>query len=99
MQKQIAPAALCFFKWSHKLWEPCTFVDFDEGVNSAVKRLRACLGDSADKPPYIETVSRSGYRFVAPVITFIPTDRRSADSELPRNPGAPGSGIRIKETP
>jgi len=50
-----------------RLWPAETFVDFDHGLNSAVRRLRDALGDSADKPVYIETVGRRGYRFVFPV--------------------------------
>ena len=44
-----------------------TFVDFEHGLNAAVKRLRAALNDSADQPRYIETLARRGYRFVAPI--------------------------------
>ncbi len=50
-----------------RLWPPDTFVDFDHSLNTAVKKLREVLGDSADKPLYIETIPRKGYRFVAPV--------------------------------
>jgi DNA-binding winged helix-turn-helix (wHTH) protein/Tol biopolymer transport system component len=50
-----------------KLWPADTFVDFDHGLNAAVKRLRDALGDTADDPRYIETLARKGYRFVAPV--------------------------------
>jgi Tol biopolymer transport system component len=49
------------------LWPSDTFVDFDHSLNSAVMKLREALGDSADKPLYIETIPRKGYRFVAPV--------------------------------
>jgi DNA-binding winged helix-turn-helix (wHTH) protein len=49
------------------LWPADTFVDFDTGLNSAIKRLREALGDSADVPRYIETVPRRGYRFIAPL--------------------------------
>ena len=51
----------------HRLWPADTFVDFDTGLNSAVKKLRDVLGDSAEKPRYIETLPRRGYRFIAPV--------------------------------
>lgn len=51
-----------------KLWPADTFVDFDHGLNNAVKRLREALSDSSDKPRYVETVPRKGYRFVAQVI-------------------------------
>lgn len=49
------------------LWGADTFVDFDQGVNQAVRELRAGLGDDADSPRYIETLPRRGYRFIAPV--------------------------------
>jgi TolB-like protein/DNA-binding winged helix-turn-helix (wHTH) protein len=50
-----------------KLWADDTFVDFDHGLNSAVQRLRDCLTDNAEKPLWIETIPRRGYRFIAPV--------------------------------
>ncbi len=50
-----------------KLWPADTFVDFEHGVNTAVKKLRRTLGDSADEQRFIETVPRVGYRFIAPV--------------------------------
>lgn len=50
-----------------KLWPTDTFVDFDHGVNTAIKRLREALGDSAENPRFIETIPRRGYRFIAPV--------------------------------
>jgi len=50
-----------------KLWPADTFVDFDVGVNKAIRKLRQALGDEADNPRFIETQSRRGYRFVAPV--------------------------------
>jgi Tol biopolymer transport system component/DNA-binding winged helix-turn-helix (wHTH) protein len=50
-----------------RLWPSDTFVDFDHSLNSAVMKLREALGDSADKPLYIETIPRKGYRFIAPV--------------------------------
>jgi len=49
----------------HQLWPDDTFVDFEHGLNAAVKRLRDVLGDSAEAPRFIETVPRRGYRFVA----------------------------------
>lgn len=47
-----------------KLWPSDTFVDFDVGLNSAVKKLRDALGDSAEAPRYVETLPRRGYRFI-----------------------------------
>jgi len=51
-----------------RLWPANTYVDFEQSLNAAVKRLRAALGDSADAPLFIETLPRRGYRFIAPVI-------------------------------
>jgi TolB-like protein/DNA-binding winged helix-turn-helix (wHTH) protein len=51
----------------HRLWPSSTFVDFEHNLNSAVKRLREAVGDSADNPRFIETIPRHGYRFIAPV--------------------------------
>ena len=51
----------------NKLWASDRFVDFDNSLNAAIKRLRAALNDSADQPRYIETLSRRGYRFIASV--------------------------------
>ena len=50
-----------------KLWPSDTFVDFDTGLNSAIKKLRDALCDSAEEPRYIETLPRRGYRFIAEV--------------------------------
>jgi len=54
------------------LWQGDTFVDFDAGLNTVIRRLRDTLGDSADNPTLIETVPRRGYRFIAPVETVTP---------------------------
>lgn len=50
-----------------RLWAADTFVDFEHGLNAAVKRLRDVLGDSADRPRFVETVPKRGYRFVGTV--------------------------------
>jgi len=50
-----------------QLWQSDTFVDFDNGLNTSINKLREALGDSADNPRYIETLPRRGYRFIAPV--------------------------------
>lgn len=56
-----------------KLWPKDTFVDFDHGLNAAIKRLRDALGESADAPVYVETLARRGYRFIAPVNGSFPS--------------------------
>src|ERR1700730_8784800 len=50
-----------------QLWQSDTFVDFDNGLNTSINKLREALGDSADSPRFIETLPRRGYRFIAPV--------------------------------
>lgn len=51
-----------------RLWPSDSAVDFETGLNTAAYRLRVTLGDTADKPRYIETLPRVGYRFIAPVV-------------------------------
>lgn len=50
-----------------QLWPDGTFVDFEHGVNAAIKRLRVALGDDAAQPRFVETVPRRGYRFIGRV--------------------------------
>ena len=50
-----------------RLWPNDTVVDFDQGINAAIRRLRQALGDSADNPTYLGTVARRGYRLLVPV--------------------------------
>jgi DNA-binding winged helix-turn-helix (wHTH) protein/Tol biopolymer transport system component len=50
-----------------RLWPEGTFVDFDESLDTALKKLRQALGDSSQNPIFVETIPRRGYRFIAPV--------------------------------
>lgn len=52
-------------EFRQRLWPGDTFVDFDHGLNAAINRLRERLNDDAEKPRYIETIPRRGYRFIA----------------------------------
>jgi TolB-like protein/DNA-binding winged helix-turn-helix (wHTH) protein/Flp pilus assembly protein TadD len=69
------------------LWPADTFVDFDDGLNTAVRKIRDALGDSAEKPRYIETIPRRGYRFVgwltdvAPAILLSPVEEPKGSAE------------------
>jgi TolB-like protein/DNA-binding winged helix-turn-helix (wHTH) protein/Tfp pilus assembly protein PilF len=63
-----------------QLWATDTFVDFEHGLNAAIRRLRGALGDSADTPRFIETVPRRGYRFIANI------DHEQADPPQDRQP-------------
>jgi DNA-binding winged helix-turn-helix (wHTH) protein len=49
------------------LWTGDTFIDFEQGVNFAIKQVREALGDDSENPLYIQTVPKRGYRFIAPV--------------------------------
>ena len=51
-----------------KIWASDTFVDFDHGLYNAIKRLREALADDAERPQYIETVPRRGYRFIGKIV-------------------------------
>ena len=55
-----------------KLWPADTFVDFDVGLNSAIRKLRQALNDDADHPHYIETLAKRGYRFLVAVAVTVP---------------------------
>ena len=63
----------------HALWPSDTFVEFEQGVNTAIKKLRQALGDSADNPRFIETLPRKGY----------PRGLHRDRSRLERNEGRP----------
>jgi DNA-binding winged helix-turn-helix (wHTH) protein len=75
-----------------ELWTDGTFVDFDQAVNFAIKQIRDAMGDSADRPLYIETVPRRGYRFIAPV----ETGRAAASSSAP-GPSEPPTTVRLQK--
>lgn len=59
-----------------RLWSADTFVDFDHGLNSAIRRLRDALGDSAENPSFVETLGRRGYRFIALVASRVLRERQ-----------------------
>jgi Tol biopolymer transport system component/DNA-binding winged helix-turn-helix (wHTH) protein len=82
------------------LWPADTFVDFDHALNTAVMKLREALGDSSEKPLYIQTIPRKGYRFVAPV-SLLPSNNSvatvgrtpaSAQVDVSPAPGDIGNG-------
>jgi TolB-like protein/DNA-binding winged helix-turn-helix (wHTH) protein/tetratricopeptide (TPR) repeat protein len=74
-----------------KLWPENTFVDFDVGLNTAIKRLRDALSDSAENSHYVETLPRRGYRFIAAV--------EPVDETTTRLPGANGQSQKARATP
>lgn len=70
------------------LWPADTFVDFDHGLNTAINKVRAALGDSGNSPRFVETLARRGYRFIAPVTTV------DADLERPVQVAGPVAETR-----
>ena len=61
-----------------ELWPCDTFVNFEQSLNAAVKRLRQALGDSPANPRFVETLARRGYRFIAPVSGLAASEARHA---------------------
>lgn len=74
------------------LWPADTFVDFEHSLNSAIKRLRAALGDSPENPRYVETIPRVGYRFIAPVQEVTLASEPVAEAS-PRFTESPAAGV------
>jgi DNA-binding winged helix-turn-helix (wHTH) protein len=78
-----------------RLW-PDTFVDVDHNLNTAINKIREALGDSSDNPRFVETLSRRGHRFIAPMdrdgngakpatitlVTWLATPRKRGPFEL-----------------
>jgi len=71
-----------------RLWPANTYVEFDDGLNAVVKKLRAALNDSADSPRFIETVPRHGYRFIAPLTKAAWNEELGEVHEPPKGSGA-----------
>ena len=67
-----------------RLWSEDTFVDFEHSLNTAIKKLRLALNDDPEKPRFIETLRRRGYRFATAVV-------ESADEAARREPAAPAA--------
>jgi DNA-binding winged helix-turn-helix (wHTH) protein/WD40 repeat protein len=74
-----------------KLWPDGTFVDFDDGIDTALKKLRQALADSAQNPVFIETIPRRGYRFIAPV-----SGNGSVSQEFPPQPRNDSAALATK---
>ena len=62
-----------------RLWPDAVFVDFDQGLNRAVTKIRSALGDLAGSPRFVETLERRGYRFMAAVEVVDPPDGQASD--------------------
>ena len=69
-----------------ELWKDGTFVDFEQSVNFCVSQIREVLKDSADRPLFVQTVPKRGYRFIAPV-----------ETGEPRKSGSDGTAVRLQK--
>jgi len=81
-----------------RLWGKDVYLDAEQGINTAIRKIRICLRDTAEKPKYIQTVVNKGYRFVPPVTINEPPSTISAqDSTAPTDaPVAPPVLVRIR---
>jgi len=78
------------------LWPEGVFVDFENNLNTTIGRLREALGDAADRPRYIETLPKHGYRFVATLAKEPPSPRRPSARERQR--WRPAAGLDVPGT-
>jgi DNA-binding winged helix-turn-helix (wHTH) protein/Tfp pilus assembly protein PilF len=84
------------------LWPSDIFVDFEQGISSAVMRLRDALRDSADNPIFIETIERRGYRWIGPIqrVEPVPQEPRAESrKEEPRENDSPEKQVTAPEPP
>jgi TolB-like protein/DNA-binding winged helix-turn-helix (wHTH) protein/Flp pilus assembly protein TadD len=79
-----------------RLWPAETYVSFDEGLNTAIRKLRVALGDTAENPRFLETIPRRGYRFIAPVQATIPDLVTETPAETPTT--TPGKVADVDQT-
>ena len=77
-----------------ELW-PDTIVEFDHSLNTAINKIRESLGDSAEKPHFVETLPRRGYRFIAPL--WAPQEKPGPDPPLEERVKATASGTAAEE--
>jgi TolB-like protein/DNA-binding winged helix-turn-helix (wHTH) protein len=76
------------------VWPADTFVDFEKGLNNAIKKLRDALGDSAEQSRFIETQARRGYRFIGSVTATNGIGRKE-DAGSPGEVGAPARSLAL----
>ena len=81
------------------LWPPDIFVDFEQGISSAVMRLRDALRDSADNPIFIETIERRGYRWIGPIHPPEPASVESHEKEPPHKQPTPVTALEQSAAP
>ncbi len=81
------------------LWKDSTFVDFEHGINFSIKQIRGALSDSAEKPRYVETLPRRGYRFIGTVErTHLPLRDTAPEILAPEIPALPCKAKPVEST-
>jgi TolB-like protein/DNA-binding winged helix-turn-helix (wHTH) protein len=86
-----------------QLWGQHTFVDFEHGINFCIAQVRGTLGDNPEKPRYVETLARRGYRFIAPVSmgaaqTAAPVDVSLSEQSADQSPVTAAAPIEDRES-
>ena len=79
-----------------RLWPDETFVDFEDGLSTAVRKIRQALGDSATNPRFIETLPKRGYRFTAPVTR---AGQHVGQSDVDADPASPAMADALTDLP
>jgi DNA-binding winged helix-turn-helix (wHTH) protein/Tfp pilus assembly protein PilF len=84
------------------LWPAGVFVDFEQGISSAIMRLRDALGDSADNPIFVATIERRGYRWIGPIhlpesVSPKPVSHATQEKESPKEPPTPAQPPPLAE--
>ena len=80
------------------LWAPDVFVDFEQGISSAVMRLRDALRDSADNPIFIETIERRGYRWIGPILPPTPVVKEAPEKVAIQYPVVPEAPSQVSSS-
>src|SRR5262249_35285764 len=76
-----------------QLWSGAVFVDFERGLNTAIKKVRLALDDTAENPRFVETLPKRGYRFIAPVT--VPPVPAASSPEPPRARRSSPRGVTL----
>ena len=81
---------------ANEVWAAETFVDYEQGLNFAIRQIRTVLGDLADQPRFLETLPKRGYRFIAPLSDAGALEEIAAPASEPAPPAArPGFPWRL----
>jgi Tol biopolymer transport system component/DNA-binding winged helix-turn-helix (wHTH) protein len=84
----------------HQIWDGDTFVDFEHGINKSIRQIRKALGDNAESPKFVETLTRRGYRFIGSIQVLNPDPVNSVPpGKATQNEGAMAEGVALASPP